>query len=242
MTRFPLIVWVISLPAIIFQLGINIFCDGQTTDSIAPIPPPRAGDNTFTIPGCEVLDSVDCLVAKTAFGMPEYCKTYATTVNCITYLTPAFCGDIDLPAVQEDTTPLQNCIDAVPFGPCHYNATGRACTSGLSSAFHFLNDPDPPRLSLPLGGGPGREFDQELDIPEVIFGGELDHSWNSSVVWGGKADDLMTAEQKLMYNVGQFLVGMLYLTSYLSLLPLLILHRYIQEHSKYCTRTCRTFT
>jgi hypothetical protein len=240
--RYLLIVWVISLPAIIFQLGINIFCDGQTTDSIAPIPPPRADDTDFTIPGCEVLKSIDCLVAKTAFKMPEYCKTYATTVNCVTYLTPAFCEDIDLPAVQNDTTPLQNCIDAVPFGPCYYNTTGRACTSRLFSAFKFLNDSNPPRLSLPLGGGPGREFEQQLDTPEVIFGGELDHTWNSSVIWRAKYDDILTAEQKLIYNVGEFLVGTLYLTGYLFLLLLLILHRYIQERSKYYTRTCQTFT
>jgi hypothetical protein len=162
----------------------------------------------LTIPGCGIWDSFDCLVARTAFRMPEYCKTYATTANCILYLYPAFCRDIHLPAVQTDTKPLQNCINAIPFGPCHYNPTGRACTSGLFSIFKFVNDPDPPRLPPPLGGGPGPEFELESDIPEVIFGGELDLSWDPSI-WtiDIKRSDEVTAP---LYYIGQFMIGTLY--------------------------------
>ena len=240
MARYLPIFWVISLPAIILQLGIKISCNGQATPSIAPIPPARADDIDLTIPGCDVPRSFDCIVAKTAFEMPEYCKASSMTVNCVTYLSLAFCGDINLPAVQNDSTPLQNCIDTVPLGPCAYNTTGRACTSGLFSAFKFL--PDSPRISIPLGGGPGPEFEQELDNPEVIFGGELDYAWNSTIAWIKSAGLLTSGEEMLIYEAAQFLVGTLYLTRYLSLLSLLILHRCIQEYSKWCTRTCQIFS
>ena len=222
MARCLLIFWVISLPAIFFQLGIKIFCNGQTTDSIAPIPPARADDTVLTIPGCEVFDSFDCLVAKTAFAMPEYCKTYATTVNCVIYLTPAFCGDIHLPAVQDDPKPLQDCINAVRFGPCEYNTTGRACTSRLFSAFKFLDDPDPPRFHMSLDSDTmaGPLFDLTPDTRETIFGGEFDYSWNSSiwrksVVANNKRDDVANNKKDsvlwdILWDEGQFLVGTLY--------------------------------
>jgi hypothetical protein len=210
MARCLLIFWVISLPAIFFQLGIKIFCNSQTTDSIAPIPPARADDTVLTIPGCEVFDSFDCLVAKTAFAMPAYCKIYTTTVNCVIYLTPAFCGDIHLPAVQDDPKPLQDCINAVRFGPCEYNTTGRACTSRLFSAFKFLDDPDPPRFHMFFGAGTmaGIVYELELDIRETIFGGEFDYTWNSSI-WR-KVEVALDKKDKALWDIGQFLVGMLY--------------------------------
>ncbi len=214
----PFIFWAILLPAIIPQLGVKISCNGQKVASIAPIPTPRPGDTVLTIPGCDVSDSFDCLVAATAFGMPDYCKTYATTANCVIYLTLAFCGDINLPAVQNDTEPLQNCINSVPSGPCNYNSTGRACTSGLFSAFKFLNDSNPPRINVPPGGGPGPAFELELDIPEAIFGGELDPTWNSSI-WTEVAvsnDDAQVSDvagnsedagHSVLWYAGQFMIG-----------------------------------
>ena len=234
MASYLLIFWFISLPAIILQLGIKISCNGQTTTASAispitltptdpvpsaispiiltltdPIPSARPDDTHLTIPGCGILDSYDCLVARAAFRIPEYCTTYATTVNCVLHLHLAFCGDIHLPAVHTDTGPLQNCINAIPFGPCHYNTTGRACTSGLFSNFKFVNNSDPPRISLPLSGGPGPEFELQLDIPEVIFGGVLDYSWDPSI-WTTDLKHSDDDVKNALYNIGQFMVGTLY--------------------------------
>jgi len=208
MARHLPIFWVISLPAIVLQLGIKISCNGQTSPLPNPIPPGGPDDTVLTIPGCEVFDSFDCLVAKTAFAMPAYCKTYSTTVNCVTYLTPAFCGDIDLPAIQNDTGPLQNCINSVPYGPCDYNTTGRACTSELFSACKFLDDPNPPRFELYLGGIGGLEFELERDIRSTIFGGSEDYTWNSSI-WG-RVEGAYDKKDEILWNVGQFLIGTLY--------------------------------
>lgn len=187
----PLIFWAISLHAILLQLGIKIACNGQPA---SPIPPAGPGDTVYTLPGCEIFDSFDCLVAKTAFGMPNYCKTYATTTNCVIYLAPSFCGDVDPAKVPDYKGAIEECINAVPLGPCAYKATARACTSDLFLRSRFFNNADPPRITLESGGA-GPVIDFELDTLDVVFGGVLDQSWNPKFSSSNYA--------------GQFLIGTL---------------------------------
>jgi hypothetical protein len=63
------------------------------------------------------------------------------------------------------------------FGPCEYNTTRRACTSGLFSAFEFLNNPNPPRFYLSLDSDTiaSSLFNLTPDTRETIFGEEFDY-------------------------------------------------------------------
>jgi hypothetical protein len=53
-------------------------------------------------------------------------------------------------------------------------------------------------------GAPGPVFDLEMDSLDVVFGGVMDRSWNSSLNGPGDND-----ESSFVWNVGQVLTGTL---------------------------------
>jgi hypothetical protein len=189
----PLIFWAILLQAALLQLGIKITCKSQL---VSPIPLPSPNDTVYTLPGCETFDSFDCLVAKTAFGTPDFCKTYATTANCVIYFTPAFCGDVDQnQTVQNYIEAIEDCINQVPNGPCAYNDTARVCTSGLFSEFKFIDNYDPVRVSMV--DYVFSFIDLKLDVVNSVFGGTKDLSW------------IIKEYQDEVWYIGQFMIGTL---------------------------------
>ncbi len=107
---------------------------------VQPIPPGYFGMDLDMLPGCaENLDlhapPLDCFIATKAFLAPNYCIGNPDTGNCVRYLALPFCVDA---ADPDDNEALARCIEGVPYGPCHINPGGRACSSKLFSHFAFV--------------------------------------------------------------------------------------------------------
>jgi hypothetical protein len=212
-----LIFLALLFPAFTLQLSIDKRDNGQNMCPANPIPRARDSDNIYTLPGCEIWGSFDCLVAKTAFRMPSYCKTLATTVNCVIYLAPAFCGDIFVENAKDYIPTVQHCLDLIPLGPCVCSNGGRACRSDLFLRFPFYQDINPPRVTVTTGA-PGQLFDLQMDSLDVVFGGVLDPTWRWLDDGPGNND-----VSRYVWGVGQVLLGTLYLVLYFPLESPLIL-------------------